>query len=220
MSVVLKDPIIADYDDLSEISSAIADLRKATLPVLLFLEGSNVSVAETRNKINFLLLHTRKQVLGIVGPHMTKKELYYWAKVQSPINSPLVEDLDQLRAAIGYVEMVGKSLQQESVSFQTVGYSQGSIIGLFNQIRNPEVFKSLIAINPGIVEGLPFLPMPKNAKTQIFFSEHDEITSPAHRQELATILRIRTTTIAGENHGWSEGIAKRVVDTINHHPLI
>lgn len=189
--------------------STIEDPRlRDTEECLLYVEGAFLKPQAIVEKLRALAALTRRSIVGLIPPHSTPQGRRYWARVDiSKVDrSKRVQtNLAQLDASANCVSDYVQTLRPLAV----IGYSQGANVVLRAQMSSPQSFPPIIAICPGVIEGLTYK---KNTNVSMIGATEDQFIDETLRRILADMLGVHEHVIHGHTHDWSETMAKAAAD--------
>ncbi len=175
---------------------------------LLYVEGAFLKPDEIVAKLKTLAALTRRSIVGLIPRHATPTGRRYWAKVA--INNVdrtkrVQTDLTELASSALCVATYVQTLQPQAI----IAYSQGANVSLKAQMESLHNFPPVIAICPGVIEGLDYKP---TARVSLIGATHDQFIDENLRLVLADMLGVHQHILQDHTHDWSETMAKAAVD--------
>ncbi len=181
---------------------------RETEECLLYVEGAFLKPEAIVEKLRALAAFTRRSIVGLIPSHSTPQGRRYWARVDiSKMNrSKRVQtNLVQLNASANCVSNYVQTLRPQAV----IGYSQGANVVLRAQMSSPQSFPPIIAICPGVIEGLTY---EKTTDVSLIGATEDQFIDEALRKVLVGMLGVHEYVLHGHTHDWSETMAKAAAD--------
>lgn len=179
---------------------------------LMYVEGAFLKPQAIVEKLQALAVLTRQAIVGLIPAYTTPQGRRYWAKVNMSavdrtkrVQTNLSQLEDSARCIADYVHL----LRPQAV----VGYSQGANVVLRAQMIDPQAFPPVVAICPGVIEGLMY---EKIGNVSLIGASDDQFIDESLRHMLADMLGVHEHVLHGHTHDWSETMLRAAVETVTH----